>query len=83
MLLADAEPVPRVEELAVRGRDDGVVAMATFFHPAVGDGGVEVPHHLGLLDRVAGGLDPLVRAPDRVVAGGADEVADRPAVASR
>ena len=50
-------------------------------HPPLGDGGVEVTDILGLGDGMAGQLDPAVRAPDRLVAMRADQVAGHPSVA--
>ena len=64
----------------VRGTT-AVVAWTALVDPARRGERVEVAHVLRLLDGVAGRLDPDVRAPHRVVARRADEVADEPPVA--
>ena len=63
VLVAEAEPEPRVDERRVGRRDHGVVGGEPVVDPAGGGHGVEVTHQLRVDGRVAGGVDPHVRAP--------------------
>src|SRR5438093_9203480 len=83
MLLAEADAEPRLDECRIRRRNECVLARASLLDPARRGFGVQVAEILGLLDRVAGELDPHVLPPDRVLAGRGDQVADDAAVAHR
>ena len=83
MLGAEREPEPCVDELVVRRRDECVMAIPALIDPVRGGDAVEVADDLGLLDGMAGGLDPDVGAPDRVVAPDTEQIADDLTIAHR
>ena len=76
VLLAEADPEPRVDERGVTGGNERVMARAPVLHPALGRSRVQVAEILRLLDCVAGELDPDVLAPDPRLQRSADQVAD-------
>ena len=76
VLLSEAHARPGLDKGWIRRRNECVVAVAAFVHPAGGRGGVQVAQILGGFDGVSGGLDPDVRAPDLVAAPHAEKEAD-------
>ncbi len=83
VLVAEREPEPGADQVVVVRGHQRVVRGAALVDPAGGGRGVQVADVLGLLDRVSGGLDPDVLAPGPARLGGAEQVADDPAVADR
>ena len=76
LLMAEAEPEPRVDERVVGSRQHRVVQGEAVGDPAFRGRRVEVPHELGADGGVAGRLDPHVRPPARVAGSADDEACD-------
>lgn len=81
LLLAEAEPKPRVDELCVGRRHERVVAPPLLLEPPRGRRGVQIADVLRLRDRVSGRLDPDVLSPYFGVTWRPDQVPDKPAAA--
>ena len=77
VLVAEREPDPGTDEVAVVRGHQRVVRRAALGDPTLGGERVEIADDLGLLDRVAGVLDPDVGPPDGARLRRAEQVADR------
>src|SRR5215207_8061794 len=76
MLMAEAQPEPRVDQGRFGRRDQRVLTSPALREPLLRSRCVEIADVLGILDCVTGGLHPDVRAPAGIVLAGPEQVAD-------